>query len=135
MPVSYEAEAPSNILTGAASVTTYPGASGGRIVENVGTWGPGAKRRGTLTFPDVAAPTDGTYTLTLYYVDTDGTSTSTAAIAVAGGETVTVTLESASTCCATKAVKIALSKGNNRITFSNPDGQAPSIDKVIIGRP
>lgn len=133
-PVSYEAEASSNILDGAASVTTSPGASGDRIVESIGTWGPGAKRNGALTIPDVAAPADDTYTLTLFYVDTDSASTQTAVVAVAGGATVTVTVARASTCCFTAAVRIALNKGNNTITFNNPDGRAPSIDKIVISK-
>jgi len=38
-----------------------------------------------------------------------------------------------SACCASKTIIVTLRKGSNAITFGNPDGHAPSLDKIIIG--
>jgi hypothetical protein len=132
--VSYEAEAASNILSGAASVSPYPGSSGGQIVQNIGDWGPGAKRRGTLAFPDVAVPADGVYTLTVYAVGDDG-SARTGVITVSGTAPVTLSVAATAACCTTEAIKVPLTKGLNTITFGNPDGHAPSIDRIVVSLP
>jgi hypothetical protein len=132
LPVSYEAEAGSNILTGAASVTDYPGSSGGKIVDNIGKWGPGAKRTGTIAFPNVAVPADGAYTLTLYAVSSTDAAAQTTVISVAGAATATVTLAGGSGCCLTTTVRVNLLKGTNTITFGNPDGRSPAIDKIVL---
>jgi hypothetical protein len=132
LQVSYEAEAGLNILSGAASVSDYPGSSGGKIVENIGRWGPGPKRTGTIAFPNVAIPADGVYTLTLYAVGSDDGAAQTAVISVSGTATVAVTVAGGPACCLINTVKVNLKKGMNTITFGNPDGRAPAIDKIII---
>jgi hypothetical protein len=134
-PVSYEAEAASNVLGGAASVAPYPASSGGSVVQNIGYWGPGAKRHGTLTFPNVAVPADGTYTLTVYAVGPDDGSPLTAVITLSSGAKVTVTVAGGPACCTTKAVRVSLTKGLNTVTFGSPEARAPSIDKIVIGMP
>ncbi len=131
LPQSYEAEAPGNVLTGSAWIQDYPGASGGQIIRNIGNWG-GTTGPGTLTFPKVMAPADGVYVLTFFYVHLDNVANRTAVITIGGVGSFTVTVTGNATCCANKAVAIPLRKGPNSITFGNPNGHAPSIDKIII---
>lgn len=131
VPVTYEAEAASNSTYGSAWVAGYDGASGGKIVRNIGDWG-GQKADGTLTFTSVTAPAAGTYTLTFYYVHIDNASTRTAFIAISGASPVAVTVVGGSGCCASKAISVSLLKGSNTIVFANPGGHAPSIDKIVI---
>ncbi|HKT02038.1 MAG TPA: hypothetical protein VJT31_21125 [Rugosimonospora sp.] len=129
--VTYEAEAAANVLSGSAFVTDYARASGGRIVRNIGEWddpnGPG-----TLTFTQVSVPANGVYTLRFFYVHIDNQQSRTVYITIATVGSFAVTVNGSSTCCASKAVAIPLQKGINPITFANPDGPAPSIDKIVI---
>jgi hypothetical protein len=131
-PIELEAEAASVELAGSAEAVAYVGASGGRIVRNLGRWGPGSKKTGSLTFSDVTVPEDGTYTLTLYVVHDDGDASRTAVISVAGGGSVTVATAAGDACCTRTAVMITLKKGRNAVTVGNPNGQAPSIDRIAI---
>src|SRR5689334_22564838 len=50
----YEAENGANTVSGGAFIAKYPGASGGRIVKNLGVWGNPAGA-GKLTFTAVRA--------------------------------------------------------------------------------
>lgn len=134
-PVGYEAEAASNILTGAASVSSYPGSSGGKVVTNIGRWGPGAKRSGTLSFPDVSAPANGVFTLVLYLVGNADPATQTIVITVSGAAPVSMAIPAGSNCCVAMTVRVTLTKGANTIVLGNPDGQAPSIDRMVVSRP
>ncbi|MFD0577064.1 carbohydrate-binding protein [Dactylosporangium darangshiense] len=134
-PIGLEAETASAELGGPAEIVAYAGASGGRIVQNLGRQGPGAKRNGTLTFADVAVPSDGTYTLTLYLVNSGTGGSGTAVVTVAGGGSVSVTATGGADCCVRTAVAINLKKGPNSVTFGNPDGRAPSLDRIVISAP
>lgn len=131
-PIELEAEAASVELAGSAEAIVYAGASGGRIVRNLGRWGPGSKKTGSLTFSDVTVPESGTYTMTLYLVHDGGDTSRTAVISVAGGGSVTVATAAGSACCTRTAVVITLKKGRNAVTVGNPNGQAPSIDRIAI---
>jgi hypothetical protein len=53
-------------------------------------------------------------------------------VSIAGGGSLSVTVTGSSTCCASKAVSVTLRKGVNQITFGNPDGHAPSLDKIMV---
>ena len=130
-PVGYEAEAAQNTTGGSAFVDTYPGASGGRIVRNIGDWG-ARSGPGWLRFNNVTVPADGTYQLTFYYVHLDNERQRTAVITVAGAAPITVAVIGSSTCCAASTVRISLRKGTNSITFGNPTGRAPSIDRIVL---
>jgi hypothetical protein len=131
-PIGLEAEAGAAELGGAAEIITYAGASGGKIVQNLGRLGPGPKKSGNLTFPNVTVPADGAYTLTLYLVNNGSDASQTAVVTVAGGGSVTVTVAGGATCCVRKVVTINLKKGRNSVTFGNPDGRAPSVDRIVI---
>jgi Carbohydrate binding module (family 35) len=130
-PVAYEAEDRTNTVSGGAFVATYPGASGGRIVKNLGTWGnpPGT---GKLTFNQVQVPTAGRYTVTIFYVHVNGDATRTLVISVAGGQPVHVSVAGGAACCQQRAVTLTLHAGVNRISLTNPAGHAPAIDKITV---
>jgi hypothetical protein len=128
--VTIEAEAPGNILTGTATLQDYAGASGGKVVRNIGNWD--GTVPGTLTFPKVTVPANGVYVLTFSYVHLDNYPQRTMVITIGGVGSFAVTVTGSSTCCSTKAVAVPLRKGVNRITFGNPDGHAPSLDKVVV---
>ena len=36
------------------------------------------------------------------------------------------------TCCSAAHLRITLRQGSNTITFSQPDGHAPSLDKIVV---
>ncbi|MEN3303832.1 MAG: hypothetical protein V7603_34 [Micromonosporaceae bacterium] len=129
--VTYQAESAGNVLGGSALVQAYPGASGGKIVRTIGAWG-GLLGPGTLTFPNVAVPANGVYVLTFFYVHLDNAAQRTVLITIGGVGSFAVTVLGTSTCCAGKAVAVPLRKGVNSITFGNPDGHAPSLDKIVV---
>jgi hypothetical protein len=131
--VTYEAEAPGNELGGSAWVDEYPGASGGRIVRNIGAWNGSSRKNGVLRFTGVTAPATGTYLLSFFYVHLDGEPVRTAVIEVSGSPPVTVSVSGSDRCCAIARQRVTLQQGANTVTFSNPDGHAPSLDKIVIG--
>ncbi len=132
-PVTYEAEAPENILAGSASRSAYPDASGGQIVHGLGNYqkpeGPGA-----LKFA-VAVPAAGTYVLTFYYVHLNGEPLRTAIVSINDDPSFPVTVSGSAICCATASVNIKLRAGANTITFTNPESHAPSIDRIVLSTP
>ena len=109
----------------------YPGASGGRIVRNIGNW-EGSRNAGWLRFNNVTAPRAGSYLLTFFFVHLDDDTTRTAVIEVSGSAPVTLAVDGSATCCAVASRQIVLRQGVNTITFTNPDDHAPSIDKIVI---
>ncbi|GAB3825741.1 carbohydrate-binding protein [Dactylosporangium cerinum] len=133
-PVTFEAEAPGNTRGGSAWVDRYPGASGGSIVRNIGDWG-SRDGDGFLRFENVVVPVAGTYTLRLFHVNIDNERTRTAVVTVAGRDPQRVTLNGGSTCCTGSTLKVQLRKDGNTITVSNPDGHAPSIDRIVLSLP
>ncbi|MFF5225933.1 hypothetical protein [Dactylosporangium sp. NPDC000521] len=133
-PVTYEAEAPGNTLGGSAWVDRYPGASGGSIVRNLGDWG-SRDGDGVLRFATVDVPVAGTYTLKLFHVNIDNERTRTAVVTVAGSDPQRVTLTGGSTCCTASTLKVQLRKGGNTISVGNPDGHAPSVDRIVLSLP
>ncbi|MEV4509938.1 hypothetical protein AB0K00_13370 [Dactylosporangium sp. NPDC049525] len=133
-PVTFEAEAPGNTLGGSAWVDRYPGASGGSIVRNIGDWG-SRDGDGFLRFQNITVPADGTYTLRLFHVNIDNERTRTAVVTVAGRDPQPVTLSGSSACCTGSTLKVQLRKGGNTVTVSNPDGHAPSVDRIVLSLP
>jgi hypothetical protein len=131
-PITYQADAPANTLTGSARMTTYPGASDGVIVQTLGNWG-AAVGDGALRFNDVTVPATGDYVLTFYYVHPNNESTRSVVITASGAASVIVTVPGNSTCCSSQLVRVTLNRGVNTITFSNPRGHAPAIDRIVIG--
>ncbi|MBT8224151.1 MAG: hypothetical protein HKP61_17435 [Dactylosporangium sp.] len=130
--VTYEAEATANAIGGSAWVYAYPGASGRRVVRNIGNWG-SSLGPGWLRFNNVTVPADGSYVLTFYVTHLNDESTRTAVIVLSGGGTLTVTVRGGETCCSVAKTQVDLKKGANSITFANHFGHAPSIDRIVIG--
>jgi hypothetical protein len=130
-PLTIEAE--TGVLGGSANVRAEAGASGGKVVRNLGNWstpsGPG-----TVQLTNVVIPTTGTYVLTFFYYHPDGELTRSAQITVSGVAPVTVTFSGTSTCCQTKAVSLTIPAGTHTITVANPTTHAPSLDKVVLSR-
>jgi hypothetical protein len=130
--VTYQADAPANTLFGVARTTPYPGASDGVIVQTLGNWGKGVGE-GALRFNNVQVPATGVYALTLYYVFPNKEPTRTMIITASGFGSISMTLAGNATCCAAQVVRVDLNKGTNSITFSNPAGHAPAVDRIVIG--
>jgi hypothetical protein len=133
-PVTFEAEASGNTIGGSAWVASYPGASGGAIVRNIGDWDT-RQGDGFLRFENVTVPVAGTYTLKLFHVNIDNERTRTAVITVSGGDPQSVTTAGGSTCCAATSVRVELRKGRNTVTIANKDGHAPSVDRIVLSLP
>jgi hypothetical protein len=103
------------------------GCSGGKKVGNLGGSG------NSLTFTGVSAPRDGTYLLTLGYVDGDSSRTLVVTVdgtpqrvPVAGsndndwGRAQQVT------------VPVRLTAGANTVVLGNPDDYAPDVDRISV---
>lgn len=129
--VTFEAESPQNTLIGSATVGAYPGASGGQLVRAIGNWG-SPRGLGALRFNDIEVVKSRFYVMTFYFVNIKAMATRTAVITVSGSKSVEVTVASNSACCTAQQLVVYLLKGTNSITFSNPTGQAPAIDKITI---
>lgn len=128
--VAYEAEARGNTLLGQATAVSMTGASGGTVVRNLGD-GSG-KKDGALRFNGVTVPTAGTYTLTFHYAQPAGPRAHQMVITVAGAAPVTVAVAAAEGCCASRSVRVTLRRGANTITFDNPNGPAPAVDRIVV---
>ena len=129
--VTLEAEGPGTVLSGSAWVDTYAGASGGRIVRNLGKWD---SNPGTVAF-SVTLPAAGSYVITMWYVHLDGEQTRSAQISVSGADPVTRAFTGSATCCESQSLPaMSLAAGLHTVTIGNPTGHAPSIDKIAIAR-
>jgi hypothetical protein len=131
LPATYEADAPANTLTGSANRTAYANASDGVIVRTLGNWGLAAGD-GALRFNNVVVPDNGVYVLTFYYAHPNDEPTRTVVITASGFGSAEITVAGTATCCSSQTLRVILDKGANTITFSNPKGRAPAIDKIVI---
>jgi hypothetical protein len=129
-PVTIEAESPGNRVDGSAKVDSYRGASGGRIVRAIGSYGK-VEGPGILRFA-VVVPAAGTYALTFFYVHVSGEPLRTATITVDDAPGFAVTVAGSAICCASASVDVHLRRGANSVAFANRDGHAPSIDRITI---
>lgn len=127
LTLSYEAEGA--VLVGGAQVTSLSGASGGRIVHNIGSQ-PG-RQGGLISFTEVDVPTTNRYALTVDYV-TDEERT---AVLIINGDT-SLRLKFPSSGgwdkVASRTFTIQLVGGRNNLTFGNPDGWAPRMDQISL---
>ena len=127
---TYQAEDSANTLAGGASRSSGSMYSGGTDVHNIG-------RGGTLQFNKIAAAADGSYLLTVAYVNGDPAAR-TASMSVNGAAPQTVSFPStctwASQAVGTVQVPITLKAGANTIKFSNPSAWTPDIDRVAISQ-
>lgn len=122
----YEAESDENFLAGAAVRSQSANASGGSVVGYIGL---GDKN--TLTFNNVRAEKNGTYTVTIYYISGEDRSVT---ITANGKNKKTVHCPSTGDWATVGSVKvkIKLQKGENAITFGNETAYAPDIDCIAV---
>jgi hypothetical protein len=141
---TYEAESPTNTLTGASvSVLNDAAASGGKYVGYIGHGNGGDN---TLRFNNVNVTTAGSYRVVVRYANAEfwnpnATNTNPinryALISVNGGASVKKYFANTGgwSTYQTQAVDLTLNAGNNTITFSNPDAWAPNIDNIQVAAP
>jgi len=136
--VTYAAVARGNVLSGTAAVGCSHGAHGGQYVGRIGH---GAAN--TLTFTGVSAPWSGTYRVMLSYSSNErAESGNYNANLIDPGFTVTTSAGPQLTAYArntyswnqfnTVMLTVRLAAGENTITFGNPRGGAPNIDKITV---
>jgi hypothetical protein len=102
------------------------------VVRFIGNWG-SVLGPGALRFNGIVAPATGTYVMTFAYVNINmNESTRSVVITASGPGSVLAVVAGGSVCCSTQIVKVYLVKGTNAITFSNPRGHAPTIDRITI---
>lgn len=124
--VRYEAEAPSNTITGGAGTDNCKGCSKGAKVGFLGNGG-------AVQFNNVMAQTAGTHELTFTYtsgdprsiqIEVNGSVVGTEALKDSGGwEFVNKW-----------TIDVPLNAGANTIRFSNPSAYGPDIDALIVSR-
>jgi serine/threonine protein kinase len=127
---TYEAEASQNTLDGGASIISCNTCSGGYRVGNLGLHN---GNNATLTYHNVHAASTGSYTLTLYY--SNGNSSDEYEYISVNGATA-ILFDGAPTgsfsTVATASIAVNLNAGDNTVSFSNPQGLAPDVDKIVV---
>jgi hypothetical protein len=123
-PTSYEAEASANTIAGGARISSCTACSGGKKVGFVGSGG-------TLTFNGVTAPSDGTYNVTIAYLDGQGRQ---AYVSVDGGpgQLLQFTPTGDFNTLGTMTIPLHLNSGSNTIEFANPSAYAPDFDRILV---
>ncbi len=123
---SYEAESPSNTLSGGAAVITCAECSDGARVGYVGSGG-------VLTFNNIVETTAGTYPVVIAYTQGQA-STLTADISVNGAPATAIQFPKTASfnVPANVTMSLPLAAGSNTIGFSNPTKNAPDIDDLTL---
>jgi hypothetical protein len=126
-PISYEAEAAANILSGEARIRDVAGASGGQVIGFIG----GAPAN-ALRFNRIVVPFGGVYTLAIHYISAEDRN---ATISVNDGRFVLLRFPATNDweTIGSLTLRIKLDSGINSIEFSNPVAHAPDIDRIIVG--
>jgi hypothetical protein len=129
----YEAEAAQ--LSGQAEVLGWTGASGGKIVDKLGTeqvnspYGP-YQRSGSISFTSVTVPAPGRYQMTVFYVSGEPRN---AYVRVNGGTARVLSFPGSSWSVIYSATfGVDLMTGTNSITFSNPTYWVPRLDRIRL---
>jgi len=124
--VTYEAEAPENVLEGGASRGGCGGCSGGGKAGNLGG-------SGSLTYNDITAPADGTYLITIGYVDASSSRTIVVTVNGVGFQLPTAgSADDNWDRAQTVVVPVRFKAGANTVKFGNPSDYAPDIDRVTV---
>ena len=120
----YEAEADGNTMTGNASISEHPAASGGQKVG-------GMYQGSTLQFNHVTVSESGNYKITVYYISGDSRPFN---ISANGGDKQfeeppkTVDWDTVGT----YDVTLPLNAGENSILIDDNNWYSPDIDKIVI---
>ncbi|WP_339302234.1 S-layer homology domain-containing protein [Paenibacillus sp. FSL H7-0737] len=121
---TYEAEADGNAMTGNASISEHPAASGGQKVG-------GMYQGSTLQFNHVTVSESGNYKITVYYISGDSRPFN---ISANGGDKQfeeppkTVDWDTVGT----YDVTLPLNAGENSILIDDNNWYSPDIDKIVI---
>ncbi|MDQ1658797.1 MAG: hypothetical protein QOD41_3880 [Cryptosporangiaceae bacterium] len=120
----YEAEGSNGTLAGGARVIPCAGCEGGKAAGWIG-------KGGTLTLGGLTSSTAGPATLTIAYASAQPR---TAAVSVNGATASTLSFTATSNWVtpAKTTLRITAKAGPNTVSFANPAGYAPDIDKVWI---
>jgi hypothetical protein len=125
---SYEAE--QALLVGGVQIAALAGASGGKIVQNIGRDPQG--RTGLLVFAQVAAARTGRYALSVDYVSGD---TRTAQISINNART-PIVVEFAGNgvwdVVQHRTLTVDLVVGYNTIAVNNPYDVTPRLDRITV---
>lgn len=126
-PVSYEAEAASNVLTGGARIRDVRAASGGEVIGHIG-----GSRSSSLRFTRIVVPADGVYTVAIHYISADNRS---AALSVNDGRFMVLRFPGTNDwdTVGSLTLRIRFDSGINSLEFSNPVAYAPDIDRIVVG--
>ena len=124
---AYEAESSANTLGGTAVLSGCNGCSGGQKIGYLGFGG-------TLQFNGIEAPVAGTYVLSVGY--TEGDSGRSMQLSVNGGAPMDIlfpgTDDGAWGNVQSLGVPVILRAGSNTVTFANPTGWAPDVDRITV---
>jgi hypothetical protein len=123
-PRSYEAEA--GELSGFVRIFQMQEASGGAVVGLIGM-----HNDSFVHFPEIAVEAPGEYELVLYYVSADARE---AVLTVNNLEPVRLKFPELSNGreVGELRVPVELLAGRNELRFGNPDGRAPSLDRITV---
>ncbi|RED61835.1 carbohydrate-binding protein [Cohnella lupini] len=123
-PVSYEAEAVSNALTGNASASDCATCSGGKKIG-------GLYQGSSLRFVDITVPAGGQYDVMFTYLSGDPRG---ADIRVNEGSPVHYEFDKTADwdTPGTKTIRMTLAQGSNAIEISDGGGYAPDFDRIEI---
>ncbi|MFC0527062.1 hypothetical protein [Phytohabitans kaempferiae] len=127
LTLTYEAEKAA--LLGRAGVLSLRAASGGRIVHNIGTE-PGHPA-GLVSFTEVDVPATTRYALTVDYVSGEP-RTAILSINTQTHLRLSFPPSGGFDRVASRTFTIELVGGRNNLTFSNPDGFAPRLDRISL---
>jgi uncharacterized protein YkwD len=121
---TYEAEAAGNTLSGGAHTIDCGRCSGKTRVTGVGLLG-------SLTFTGVVAERTGSTKIAVTYSSPEPRN---AQISINGGVAIAIAFPSTRSAGRPGTLRIvaALEQGDNTVSFSNPVGVAPDIDKLVI---
>jgi hypothetical protein len=149
-PIDRWYEAETARLVGEAELVPMTAASGGTIVQKLGTdttssnpwpgygYGGGSYggygshgTSGAIEFTGIAVPKAGQYTMTVYYISGESRD---AWVQVNGGSTQALSFPSGGSWdrVTSATFTVTLGAGNNRIMFSNPSGWAPRLDRIKL---
>ncbi len=128
--IGYEAEDSSETTLGPHTrVRDVPGASGGKVVTDVGHGTPA----GDVTFREVAAAVAGRYTVTVYYLLADTVAHRLALWVDGRGPTILSFPPPVGGAIGALRVTVPLAAGTNTVRFSNATAKyGPDLDRITV---